>query len=60
MVASFVSLGLHLSHTEFIGIARSTRLLILDINDVIIYLVHKPFNLLLVSCHFLIEFEEAF
>ena len=43
MVAGFVSLGLHLSHTEFIRITRFTRLLILDINDIIIYLVHKPF-----------------
>ena len=43
MVAGFVSLGLHLSHTEFICITRFTRLLIRNINDVIIYLVHKPF-----------------
>ena len=43
MVESFVSLGLHLSHTEFICITRFTSLLIRNINDVIIYLVHKPF-----------------
>ena len=35
-VASLVGLGLHLSHAEGVGVARSTGLLVLDVNDVVV------------------------